>query len=173
MPDGDRTVCAADREASIVPEYHEPSSRVSEQHSENESGGWGLVGALFSLVAIPVGWFASAIAMFNVANHLWGSDPSATATLGLSPTVSFWVSVAVLVVVGLALLAIPGTIFWGWLVMGVLTAVGALYMFGWSTIVLFFEAQTVVVVVLAMFMYMVVTADEGVVAAFALSRWLR
>lgn len=150
-----------------------PSNQRTQRAKQGtESGGSGL-GLLFALVAIPVGWYASAVAILNVASHFLGVDPSVTATLGLSPTVSFWISVAVLVVVGLALLVIPGTIFWGWLIMGVLTAVGALYVFGWSSTILFLEAQTVVVVVLAVFMHMLQTADEEVVAALALSRGLR
>jgi hypothetical protein len=148
-------------------EYH---SRAVEQRSE--SGG-GLLGPVLTLVGVPVGWFASIIAVLIVLAHLVGTDPSVVATGGLSPTVSLWASVAVLVVLGFALLVRPKTVLWGWLVMGVLAAVGATYVFGWTGAVLFAEVLTFVVVCLAMVMSVAVAADERMVAALALHRWLR
>ena len=147
-----------------------PRHNTREQRSESSGGG--LLGPVLTLVGIPVGWFASIIAVLNVLNHLVGSDPSAVATVGLSPTVSLWVSVGVLVAVGFALLVRPKAVLWGWLIMGVLAAVGATYMFGWTGAVLFAEVLTVVVVSLAMVMSVAVAADEGIVAALALHRWL-
>jgi hypothetical protein len=95
------------------------------------------------------------------------------ATGGLSPTVSLWVSIGVLVAVGFALLVRPKTVLWGWLVMGVVAAVGATYVFGWTGAVVFAEVLTFVVVCLAMVMSVAVAANEGIVAALAVNRWLR
>ena len=147
-------------------------SSAHEQRSES-SGGGGLLGPVLVLVWIPVGWFASIIAVLNVLNHLMGSDPSAVATVGLSPTVSLWVSVGVLVAVGFALLVRPKAVLWGWLTMGVVAAVGATYVFGWTGAVLFAEVLTVVVICLAMVMSVAVDADKGILAALAMNRWLR
>lgn len=169
---GDLVACAVGPEATIPPERRERRPRAGvEQRSE--SGGGGLLGPLLALFWVPVGWFGSGIAVLNILNHLLGSDPSAVATLGLSPRVSLWVSIAVLVGVGFALLVRPGTVLWGWLIMGVLAAVGATFSFGWTPTILFYEALTVVVVTLAMFMSVVVAADKGIVAALALNRRMR
>jgi hypothetical protein len=150
------------------------SPRHSSAHEQrSESSGGGLLGPMLTLVGIPVGWVASIIAVLNVLNHLVGSDPSAVATAGLSPTVSLWVSGGVLVALGFALLVVPKTVLWGWLIMGVVAAVGATYVFGWTGVVLFAEVLTFVVVCLAMVMSVAVAADEGIVAALALHRWLR
>src|SRR5699024_7617936 len=104
MQGGDRAVCAATPAGRSMCHHRDPPSRATRHRSkntnENENGG-GLGGLLLTFVAIPVGWYASAVAILNVASHFLGVDPSVTATLGLSPTVSFWISVAVLVVVGL------------------------------------------------------------------------
>ena len=171
---GDLTVCAIGPEVNTVSsERREPHPRGRVEQRAESSGGGGLLGIVLTLVAIPVGWFASIIAVLTVLNHLVGSDPSVVAIANLSPMASVWVSVAVLVVLGFALLVRPGTVLWGWVGMGVLAAVGATYVFGWTGVVLFAEALTVVVVTLAMFMKVVTAADEGIVAALALHQWLR
>jgi hypothetical protein len=155
-----------------MPERRQRHSRGHVEQRSESSGG-GLLGPVLMLVGIPVGWIASIIAVLNVLNHLVGSDPSAVATGGFSPTVSLWVSIGVLVAVGVALLVRPKTVLWGWLIMGVVAAVGATYVFGWTGVVLFAEVLTFVVVCLAMVMSVAVAADEGIVAALALHRWLR
>ena len=101
-----------------MPQRRERHPRAAEQRSE--SGGGGLLGPVLTLVGIPVGWFASIIAVLTVLAHLVGSDPSVVAIGGLSPTVSVWASIAVLVAVGFALLVRPKTVLWGWLIMGIL-----------------------------------------------------
>ncbi|HET7323021.1 MAG TPA: hypothetical protein VFJ06_01690 [Halococcus sp.] len=141
-----------------------------EQRSANSGGG--LLGTVLTLVGIPVGWFASVVAAMVALTYLISSDmPSLVA--GIGPTTTFYVAVAVLVVFALFTIVRPGTVFFGWLLMGVIVAVAATFFLGWSTLLLIFEGLTVVFLIYANFWLLVADAPDGFLAALALERKLR
>jgi hypothetical protein len=142
--------------------------RAVEQHSE--SGGR-LLGPVLTLVGIPVGWFVSTIAALVVVTYLIGDLPTLIA--GIGSTTTFYASVGVLVVVVVALLIRPATVFYGWVLMDILVAVAATFVVGWSTIMLLLEGLSVVFIVPAFFFHLVDEAPDGFVAALALEDWLR
>jgi hypothetical protein len=118
---GDRVACAADPETNTMSERQAPQSRAGEQRSE--SNGAGLLGTVLTLAAIPVGWIAYVVSVLIVANHLMETDLTPT-VLSLSPTATFRLAVAVLVVVGFVMLVRPALVLGGWFVIGVLLAGG-------------------------------------------------
>ncbi len=143
---GDLAAYAVGPEMSTMsPEHREQRPRAGEQHSE--SGG-GLLGTLLTLAAIPVGWGGYVVSVLIVGNHLLNTNLSPS-VLGLSPTTTFYISVAVLVVVGFAMLVRPPLVLAGWLLMAGLLAGGAIFVFGWSQLVLVVEAITLAPIILA------------------------
>lgn len=138
------------------PSQHRQPGGV-EQRSESSGSLWG---TLLTLAAIPVGWGAYVVSVLVTMNHLLDMNLSPT-VLGLSPTTTFYISIAVLVVVGFAMLVKPGTILGGWLLMAVLLAAGAAFVFGWSQLVLVVEGITLAPVVLAVLIGLEDTAESS------------
>jgi hypothetical protein len=155
---GDLMACAAGPEMNTMPERQAPQSRAAEQHSESNSGS--LWGTLLTLVGIPVGWIAYVVSVLIVANHLMDTNLSPS-VLGLSPTTTFRLTAGVLVVVGFAMLVRPALILTGWLVMALLLAGGAAFVFGWSQLVLIVEGITLAPHVLAVLIGLENTADSS------------
>jgi hypothetical protein len=157
-PDGGLAAYAAGPEMNTMPE-RQASPRATEQRSESSSSG-GLLGILLTLAAIPVGWIAYVVSVLIVANHLMDTNLSPS-VLGLSPKTTFYISIAVLVVVGFAMLVRPALVLTGWLVMAGLLAAGAAFVFGWSELVLLLEGITVAPHVLAVLIGLEGTADSS------------
>lgn len=151
---------------SSDPHMREP--RAVEQHSES---GERLLGPVLTLVGIPVGWFVSTVAALVVVTYLIGDLPTLVA--GIGSTTTFHASIAVLVVVGVALLIRPATVFYGWVLMDILVAVAATFVVGWSMVMLLLEGLSVVFIVPAFFFHLVDEAPDGFLAALALEEWLR
>lgn len=149
-----------------MPERQASQSRAGEQRSESNSGG-GLLGTLLTLAAIPVGWIAYVFSVLIVGNHLLNTNLTPT-VLGLSPTTTFYASVGVLVVVGFAMLVRPAFVLTGWLVIAVVLAAGAMFVFGWSELVLLVEGVTVAPHVLAVLIGLEDTADSSDTNSFLL-----
>jgi uncharacterized membrane protein len=137
-----------------MPEQRERHPRVGDQRSESSGGG--LLGTVLTLVGIPVGWFASVVAAMIVLTHFVAPNAPIALIPGIGPTTTLYVSVAVLVVVGFAMLVRPWTVLGGWALIAVLLAAGAMFVFGWSELVLVVEAITVAPIVLA-----ILLAGEG------------
>ena len=172
--DGGLAACAAGPATNTMPERRQQPprrSRAGEQRSE--SGGGGLIGPLLTLVGIPIGWFVSVVAAMLVITHFVAPDASITLISGLGEQETLWASVAVVGLVTGTMLVRPGTILVGWIVMGILVALAASFVFGWTTLLMIFEALTIGYAVLALFLSVVTAADEGVMAALAVNRWLR
>jgi hypothetical protein len=145
-------------EMNTMPERQAPQSRAPEQRSESNSGG--LLGTLLTLGAIPVGWIAYVFSVLIVGNHLLDTNLTPT-VLGLSPKTTFWLAVVVLVVVGFAMLVRPALVLTGWLVIAVVLAAGAMFVFSWSELVLILEGITVAPPVLAVLIGLEGTADSS------------
>lgn len=156
---GDRAVSAVAPEMVMM--SSEPRNRHPRDGAEqrSESGG-SLWGTLFTLVGIPVGWIGYVVSVLIVANHLMDTNLSPT-VLNLSPTTTFWLAVGVLVVVGFAMFVRPVLVLTGWLVMAVLLAGGAAFVFGWSQLVLVAEGITLAPLVLAVLIGMESTTDSS------------
>jgi hypothetical protein len=129
----------------------------AEQRAESSGSLWAI---LLTLVGIPVGWITYVFSVLIVANHLMDTNLSPS-MLGLSPKTTFWLGVAVLVVVGFAMLVRPALVLTGWLVMAGLLAAGAAFVFGWSELVLILEGITVAPHVLAVLIGLEDTADSS------------
>jgi hypothetical protein len=157
-PDGGLAAYAAGPEMNTMPERQAPQSRAAEQRSESNSGG--VLGILLTLAAIPVSWIAYVVSVLIVANHLMDTNLSPS-VLGLSPKTTFYISIAVLVVVGFAMLVRPALVLTGWLVIAVVLAAGAMFVFGWSELVLVVEGITVAPHVLAILIGLEDTADSS------------
>jgi hypothetical protein len=142
-----------------------------EQRSANSGGG--LLGTVLTLVGIPVGWFISVVALMIVLTHLISPDAPISLISSLGPQTTFYVSIAVIVVVGFVILVKPATIFFGWLLMGILVAVAATFVVGWTTLLLIFEVLTVVYLIPAYWSKLIEDAPDGFLAALALKRKLR
>jgi cation transport ATPase len=139
-------------------EHRERRSRGdAEQRSENSGS---LLGVLLTLVGIPVGWIGYVFSVLIVANHLMDTNLSPS-VLSLSPTATFRLGVAVLVVVGFAMLVRPALVLGGWFVMAVLLAAGAMFVFGWSQLVLIVEGVTLAPLVLVVLIGLEDTADSS------------
>jgi hypothetical protein len=158
LPDGDLAAYAASPEMNAMPERQAPQSKAAEQRSESNSGG--LLGTLLTLAAIPVGWIAYVGSVLIVATRLMDTNLSPS-VLGLSPKTMFYISLAVLVVVGFAMLVRPALVLGGWLVIAVVLAAGAMFVFGWSQLVLVLEGITVAPHVLAVLIGLEGTADSS------------
>lgn len=152
-------------------EQRKSQARAVEQRSESNSGGW--LGTVLTLVGIPVGWFISVVALMIVLTHLVSPDAPISLISSVGPQTTFYVSIAVLVVVGFVILVKPATIFFGWLLMGILVAVAATFVVGWTTLLLIFEVLTVVFLIPAYWSKLIEDAPDGFLAALALERKLR
>lgn len=150
-----------------MPEYREPHSKDgTEQRSESGGSLWG---TLFTLAAIPVGWYASVVAALVVFTYLISPDEP-TLIAGVGPQTTFWLAVGVLVVIAFISIVIPSTVFFGWLLMGILVAVAASFFIGWSTLLLMFEGLTVVFLIFAGFWMVIEDSPDGLLPALALGR---
>lgn len=138
-------------------EHRDRQPRAGEQRF---GSGGSLLGTLLTLAAIPVGWGACVVSVLIAVNHLLDTNLTPT-VLGFSPTTTFYISIAVLVVVGFAILVRPALVLTGWLVMAVLLAAGAAWMFGWSQLVLVVEGITLAPVVLAVLIGLEDSADSS------------
>ena len=152
-----------------MPEHRERHPRAVEQRSESSGG---LFGTVLTLTAIPVGWFASVVAALVVLTYLITPE-KLTLIAGAGPTATFYASVAVLVIIGFAILVKPGTILAGWILMGVLVAVAATFFVGWTTLLFVLEALTIAFLVPAYYFKLIQDAPDGYLAALALERRLR
>jgi hypothetical protein len=155
---GNLAAYAARPEVNTMPERQAPQSRAGEQRSESSGGG--LLGILLTLAAIPVGWIAYEGSVLIVATRLMDTTLTPT-VLGLSPKTTFYISIAVLVMVGFAMLVRPALVLTGWLVIAVVLAAGAMFVFGWSELVLVVEGITVAPHVLAVLIGLEDTADSS------------
>jgi cation transport ATPase len=141
-----------------MPEHREQHSRGgAEQRAESSGSLWAI---LLTVVAIPVGWMAYVFSVLIVANHLLDTSLSPT-VLGLSPETTFWIGVAVLVVVGFVMLVRPALVLGGWFIMAVLLSAGAMFVFGWSQLVLVVEGITLAPIILALLIGLEDTADSS------------
>ena len=122
------------------PQTERRSKENIEQRSE--SSGSLLRPALIFVVGTVVGWVAYLYAALVVLNFLVRWDAIVTVIPGLSPSVNFWLSVGMLVVVAFALFARPGTVLAGWLAMGGIVAVAATYFVGWTQTIVIVEGLT-------------------------------
>lgn len=142
-------------------------------HEQRSESGGRPVGTALTLVGIPVSWFASMVAAVIVLTYIMTPDASITVIPGLGRSATLWVAGSVLVCAGLAILVRPETVFWGWLIMGVLTAMAATFLLGWSTLLIIFEGLTIASLVPVYFFVLVKDAPDGFLAALALDRRLQ
>lgn len=146
----------------------------TESHSDegSESGG-SLWAILLPLVGIPVGWFVSVAAAMLVIGYFIAPDASIALISGFSEQETLWASVVVVGLVVGTMLVRPKTILVGWGMMGILVALVASFISGWTTLFIIFEGVTIGYTALAAFLSVLIASDKGIMAALLMDRWLR
>ena len=139
----------------------------TESSSESESSGGLLKPALVFVVGTIVGWGAYLFSMVAILSY--PTDIEAVSVSGLSPSTTFWIAVGLLAIIVFVMLARPGTVFVGWLLMAGVVAVVASSGGGWTDGTLLIEGLTLAFVGIAAFVKMVLMLPDWYLFAHALN----
>ena len=110
--------------------------------------------------------------MFVLA-YLLPAELSITLIPGLNQQHTVWLAVAVAGFVTGTIFVRPRPFLAGWGTMTGVVAVAATFFVGWTTLLVVMEVLTLAYVALAVFAAAVSTADNSVLTALVLHRWLR
>ena len=97
------------------------------------------------------------------------TDVEAVSVTGLSTTTTFWIAVVLVAIIVFAMLARPGTVFVGWLLMAGDVAVVASSGGGWTDGTLLIEGLTLALVGVAAFVKMILMLPDWYLFAQALN----
>lgn len=139
----------------------------STEPSETESDGGLVKPALVFVVGTVVGWGAYLFSALAVLSY--PTDIEAVSVTGLSTTTTFWIAVVLLAIIIFAMLAKPGMVFVGWLLMAGVVAVVASSGGGWTDGMLLIEGLTVAFVAIAAFVKMILMLPDWYLFAHALN----
>lgn len=139
----------------------------STESSDTESDGGLVKPALVFVVGTVVGWGAYLFSALAVLSY--PTDVEAVSVTGLSTSTTFWIAVVLLAIIIFAMLAKPGTVFTGWLLMAGIVAVVASFGGGWTEGMLLIEGLTVAFVAIAAFVKMVLMLPDWFLFAHALN----
>ena len=138
-----------------------------ESSTESESNSGLLKPLLVFVVGTAVGWGAYLFSALAVLSY--PTDVEAVTVTGLSTTTTFWVAVVLLAIIVFVMLAKPGTVFVGWLLMAGVVAVVTSFGGGWTDGMLLIEGLTVAFVAIAAFVKMVLMLPDWFLFAHALN----
>ncbi|WP_049912890.1 hypothetical protein [Halococcus thailandensis] len=124
--------------------------------------------ALVFVVGTVVGWGAYLFSALAVLSY--PTDVEAVSVTGLSMSTTFWIAVVLLAIIIFAMLAKPGTVFAGWLLMAGVVAVVASSGGGWTDGLLLIEGLTVAFVVIAAFVKLLLMLPDWYLFAHALNK---
>ncbi|EMA56023.1 hypothetical protein C451_04456 [Halococcus thailandensis JCM 13552] len=138
------------------------------ESSDTESDGGLVKPALVFVVGTVVGWGAYLFSALAVLSY--PTDVEAVSVTGLSMSTTFWIAVVLLAIIIFAMLAKPGTVFAGWLLMAGVVAVVASSGGGWTDGLLLIEGLTVAFVVIAAFVKLLLMLPDWYLFAHALNK---
>ena len=144
-----------------------PTRNESHSEGEGESDGGLLKPLLMFVVGTVVGWGAYLFSALAVLSY--PTDVEAVSVTGLSTTTTFWIAVVLLAVIIFTMLAKPGTVFVGWLLMAGVVAVVASSGDGWTDGMVLTEGLTLAFVAIAAVVKMILMLPDWYLFAHALN----